>query len=273
MNLFLDTLAQDIPECRAVVMFGSATRTVRPADKYSDRDLLFYVTDPDSGRYLDWVRQYAPTWMVIREHNAPTILWLIVYRGGHVIHLSINPVDDLQQLVDEQRLSFDQKRGYEILLDKDGLAVQLPPVEPQPIYEPPSENEFTECVENFIYGTILTAKQIKRGNLWTVQWAQRIEQGFILQMIEWHARALTPGVDTWHRGEFMREWFSPDVWLELHGIVGHFDAEDSWRGLFASLILFRRLAQETAAHLGYPYPETMVAEVVAYLETLRDGES
>jgi aminoglycoside 6-adenylyltransferase len=262
--------AQDVAACRAVILFGSMARSVRPGDKYSDRDILLYVTDPNSDQYIEWMRQYAPPWMVIREHNAATCLWLIVYRGGHAVHLSINSVDDLQEVVDTQTLTTDQQRGYRILVDKDGLAAKLPPPATPP-YEPPSEAAFIECIENFFYGTILIAKQLKRGNLWTVQWANCIERGFMLNLIEWYTHALHH-VDTWHRGEFMQEWLDKETWQQLHEIAGHFDLEDSWRALFASITLFRRLARATASHFDYPYPEVMISEVISYLEVLRAGD-
>lgn len=275
---FLDTLlenfvawARALPTCRAIILFGSTTRTVHPADKYSDRDILLFVTAPDSNQYLEWMRQYAPVWMVIREHNAATLLWLIVYRGGCSVHLSINSVDNLRRIVDTRQLTTDQERGYRSLLDKDGLVAQLPPPQSPP-YEPPTEAAFTECVENFFYGTILIAKQLKRGNLWTVQWANRIEQSFMLKLLEWHAHAHQQ-VDTWHRGEHMHEWVSEETWRQLHEVVGRFDAEDSWRALFASIALFRRLAHETAAKLGYPYPESMIGEVISYVEQLQASET
>ena len=279
MNQFLDTLLQDfinwaqgISHCRAIVLFGSASRSIRPADQYSDRDLLVYTTEHESDEFIEWMRHYAPTWMVIRERGVKGILWLIVFKGGKSVHLGIDPVDSLQEIVASGEPSFDMKRGYKVLLDKDGLAAQLPPPEPYPPpYEPPSQTDFTECVENFTYGTILIAKQLKRGNLWTVQWANGKERDFVLKMIEWHTHAHDPNVDTWQRGEDMYKWIKPEIWQELHHIIGHFDADDSWRALFASIDLFHKLGRETADQLNYPYPETMIGEAKSYLRNVWAG--
>ena len=66
----------------------------------------------------------------------------------------------------------------------------------------------------------------------------------------------------------MREWVSKETWQALHEIFAHFDAQDSWRALFAMIALFRKLAYETSSQLNYTYPETVIVEVVDYLESL-----
>lgn len=273
-NVFLDTLVQDFVRycektetCRAILITGSAARTIRPADKYSDRDMQIFVTDPDSDKYLTWLHEYAPLWMVIQEKQAKTKLWLFVYQGGHSLHISINTVADLQKIVESQQLWSDQQRGYKILLDRDGNASKLPPPR-SPAYHPPSETAFVECVESFFYGVILTAKQLKRGHLWTVQWATCIEQRFLLQMLEWHAHAHAD-IDTWYRGEAMQTWVSDEIWTSVHDVFGHFDLDDGWRALFATIALFRRTAEETATLLDYALPKKIMDEIATYVKQLQ----
>ena len=272
-NSFLDKLVQDFVEwatgveaCRSIVLYGSASRSIHPADQYADRDILVYVRDTDSEQYLDWMRQYAPVWLVVEERHK---LWLIVYKGGHIVHLGLDPLERLRELVDTQQIWF--QRSYKILLDKDDIAAKLPPAE-IPIAERPPETDFEQCIQAFFYGAILIAKQIKRGDLWKVKRAMGVQQGFMLQMLEWHAQTLY-GVDTWDRGAFMQEWVSEETWRALHEIFAHFDAQDSWRALFALMALFRKLAYETSSQLKYALPETVIAEVVSYLEMLYSNET
>jgi aminoglycoside 6-adenylyltransferase len=276
-NPFLDKLvedfvnwAKDIEQCRAICLFGSKARQVHPADEYSDRDMLVYATDADSTRYHDWMRNYAPLWMDIAD-NPDSNLRLMVFKGGKSVHLAIEEPASLQKQVDTQELSFDLRFAYTILLDKDGVTAKLPA--PQlPQFTLPDEAEFRACIENFLYGITLIAKQLKRGNLWTVQWANGfLKQQFILRMIEWHS-CIFQTEQIWHRGEFMQEWVRADIWAALDDAFGRFDAADSWRALFGVIALFRKLAQEIASHLHYPYPESLVTEVVAYVEVLHMGE-
>jgi aminoglycoside 6-adenylyltransferase len=272
---FLDTLlddfvrwAADISDCRALILFGSTARG--EGDAYSDHDIQVVAANRDNEQYIAWMREYAPLWVNVREHNVSTPLWALMYRGGHKVHLSVIGIDDLQKVIDSGSLNMDYQRGYKILLDKDGLAIQLPASQP-PTHTPPSESEFTEGVQNVIYGTCMIAKYLRRGSLWTVQWANGVERNFLLRLIEWHARATNPGVDTWHRGEHMQEWVDAGVWQALQSIAGRFDAGDSWRALFALLDVIQKLAKETATALDYPYPQEMIAEVAAYLHELHSA--
>ncbi len=268
-NPFLDKLVQDfvtwandIEACRSIILYGSASRIDdHPADEYADCDIMVYATDADSEPYLDWMRDYAPLWTVIQEKET---LWIIVFAGGHVVHLSVDPIETLQDHVDKQETWF--RRSYQILLDKDHLAEKLPSPE-TPTQDVPPEAEFLKIVNSFLYGAILLMKQIKRGDLWKVKRDVGVQQRFMLQMLEWHARTLND-VDTWDRGGFMQEWVSEDTWQALHHIFAHFDADDSRRALLEMTSLFRKLAQETASHLNYTLPESVIDDVTAYIEGL-----
>ena len=124
-----------------------------------------------------------------------------------------------------------------------------------PLVSPPTQAEFLEVVNDFWYHTIWTAKHLRRGELW---WAKSCCDDYLKlrlrRMMEWHARA-TKGqsYDTWMRGRFLEEWVDPRALKELGGIFAHYDAEDVWRALLATMGLFRWMAVETAERLGYPY--------------------
>ncbi|MBK8020609.1 MAG: aminoglycoside 6-adenylyltransferase [Chloroflexi bacterium] len=267
--------AETQPEIRLVMVVGSQARQVQPADEYSDLDLSLYITDGAScqtlNAYLAWMRDFAPVWMILEDHHDETKSWLILYRGGLKVDFSVTPVGALQSLIAEQRLWDDQQRGYTILVDRDGMGPRLPrptPFEP-PSYTPPRREQFVHRVETFFYGAVYVARQIRRGNLWKVKWADQIQQSMLLEMLEWHAHATNSNpVDTYNRGDFMRDWVSATTWQELHAVSAHFDVEDSSRALLASIRLFTRLTVETAAALGYDCPRTMIAEVMEYIEGL-----
>lgn len=263
--------AERIAEIRAILVVGSQARQIKPADEYSDLDISLYVVggfEQNSEIYLEWLRDFAPIWMMLDEHHDETKSWLILYQGGIKVDFSVTPISALQPLIAEQRLWDDQQRGCRILLDKDGIAAQLPaptPFDPPP-YTPPTQAQFIKRVEGYYYGAVYLAKQLERGNLWKAKWADQIQQRMLLEMLEWHAHAShEQPIDTYYRGDFMRDWVSETTWRELHGVFAHFDATDSRNSLIASMRLFTRLTEETAARLGYDYPRRMVAEVTDYI--------
>jgi aminoglycoside 6-adenylyltransferase len=268
--------AERIAEIRAILVVGSQARQVKPADDYSDLDVSLYIIgefEQKSAVYLEWMRAFAPVWMILDEHHDETKSWLILYQGGIKVDFSVTPISVLQPLIDDQYLWDDQQRGYAILLDKDGIVTLLPaptPLDPPP-YTPPTQAQIIKRVEGYFYGAVYLAKQIRRSNLWKAKWADQIQQTMLLEMLEWHSHA-THGqpVDTYYRGDFMRDWVSEATWRELHDVFAHFDAADSRKALIASIRLFARLSEETATKLGYDYPQWIAAEVADYIFGLGD---
>lgn len=266
--------AESVPAVRVIIVVGSQARQVKPANEYSDLDISLYVTrdhEQETASYLQWMRDFAPVWMILEEHHDETKSWLILYQGGIKVDFSVTPIGALQTLIDAKTLWDDQQRGYKILLDKDGIAAQLPAPTPfaPPPYTPPTQAQFIQRVEGYFYGAVYLAKQIKRGNLWKIKWADQIQQALLLEMLEWHAHATHDSpIDTYYRGDFMRDWVNETTWRELHDVFAHFDAADSRKSLIASVGLFIRLTEETALKLGYEYPHRMVEEVADYLSGL-----
>lgn len=77
----------------------------------------------------------------------------------------------------------------------------------------------------------------------------------LLRLTEWHAKA-TAGwnLNTWAQGRFLERWADPRVLAALGGAFAHYEVEDVWRALFATMELFRWLARETADKLGLSHP-------------------
>lgn len=276
LQIELVAWAERVAEIRAILVVGSQARQIKPADEYSDLDISLYVTRnhaQETEFYLQWMRNFAPVWMILEEHHDETKSWLILYQGGIKVDFSVTPISMLQPLIDDQYLWDDQQRGYNILLDKDGIVAQLPtptPFAPLP-YTPPTQAQFIQRVEGYFYGAVYLAKQIKRSNLWKAKWADQIQQRMLLEMLEWHAHATHDSpVDTYYRGDFMRDWVSEATWRELHDVFAHFEAADSRKSLIASVRLFTRLTEETAAKLGYDYPQRVITEVIDYILVLGD---
>jgi aminoglycoside 6-adenylyltransferase len=111
------------------------------------------------------------------------------------------------------------------------------------------------------------AKKLRRGELWV---AKSCADGYmkqqLLQMLTWHARATHgPGFDTWHNGRFLESWADPHVLDELHQAFAHYNEADIRRALSKTVELFRWVAKESAADLGYRYPDAADERVRAWL--------
>jgi len=162
-------------------------------------------------------------------------------------------------------------RGMRILVDKDGTLARLQTPPRRPPRHPPSEEDFLALVERFWHGPIWIAKHLRRGELWRVKTlAEAPGHLSLLQMLEWHACARNGWeYDTWDRGRFLEEWADPRAVVALREVFGRYDADDTWRALFASMGLFRWLAMETATSLGYRYPVELDRRVTDWVTGFR----
>jgi aminoglycoside 6-adenylyltransferase len=162
------------------------------------------------------------------------------------------------------------RRGYRMILDKENLAEQLPPVDatPRAIAKPPTAQEFDNLCNDFLYHAVWTAKKLRRGELWVAKGCMDIYmKQLLLQMIEWHTRT-THGwnYDTWHRGRFLEKWADPRITDGLKQAFAHYDETNIQDALFATINLFRWIARETAKKLEYLYPIDGDRQVTQWLE-------
>jgi aminoglycoside 6-adenylyltransferase len=266
--------AQTQPDIRAAMILGSRARTDRPADEWSDLDLLVITTDLD--RLLsqtDWLENLGTPWLTFLEPTATggRVERRVLFEGGLDVDFVPAPLELVQQFAAggwPTEIAAVIRRGARFVLDKDGLAASLDmaPGEP-PAAAPPTQDEFLNLVNDFWYHAVWVAKKLRRGELWTAKLCcDSYMKRLVLAMIERHAGAASGwSADTWHNGRFLEQWADPRAIDGLREAFAHYDAADVRRALFATMDLFRWLATEIAARLGYPYPATADERVTALI--------
>ncbi len=248
---------------RGVVMIGSRARQDHPADEFADLDLTIFVADP--APYLregGWAAAMGMPWLGFVEQTADGRSWerRVLYEGGLDVDFSFAPVAFVHEMIEKgvpPDLASLLSRGYRILLDKDGLAGQLHLESlSAPRWQPPTQAEFLEVVNDFWYHAVWTAKHLRRGELWWAKSGCDSHLKLLLRkMLEWHAHARGGAEkDTWLRGRFLEEWADPRAVQALRQAYAHYDAEDIWRALLATMELFRWLEQETGEKWGFARP-------------------
>jgi aminoglycoside 6-adenylyltransferase len=149
------------------------------------------------------------------------------------------------------------RRGYRILVDKDGLAKQLTdtaswPDRPETL---PTELSWIETSHDFFYHVVLAAKKAKRGELWVAKsTCDGYLKNLILRLIEWHAKAKSDR-DTWHKGRYLEQWAEPEVLQDLPGTFAAYTLADVQRALLANLHFYERFGREVARALEYRFPD------------------
>jgi aminoglycoside 6-adenylyltransferase len=261
--------AQTRPEIRAVLIAGSRARLDHPGDEWADLDVEIFTPDPHTLlNDTEWLYQFGDLWMCLPfDTGDGQPQRLALYEGGCKIDFTFFSLAELIRYVQTQTLDDSQRRGYRVLVDKDGFGTQLPP--PQYVFPPiPTAAEYVFEVDAFWYSAAAVAKQIRRRNLWGFQLGDGRMKRHALTILEWHAQFVR-GLPVWHDGHFLAEWADSETYQQIADSFAHFDAADSWRALLMTMNLFRRPAQETALHLGYVYPQALDDHVTRHVEHLR----
>jgi len=202
---------------RAVIIGGSTERRVNLGDEWADLDFEIFATD--FGEFVtdtNWLERFGTPWTYLQLQENDRPVFVILYSGAEKVDFHFYNVEDLHNLVDNQKLYSSYIRGYRVVIDKDNLAIKLPPPSymPQPVK--PSEDEFSFQVNAFWYGAPYVAKQIRRRNLWVVKFRDWTIKQSLLKVLEWYAQTVHQwNYDTWHDGHFMRQWLDTATWQEL----------------------------------------------------------
>jgi len=255
--------AQSEENVRAALVVGSRARIDCPADEWADLDMFIFANDPKPyGTTTGWLRSIGTPWLHFTEPtpDGKQTEQRVLFEGGLDVDFVPLPVATLHAMLDHgfpPDVADMIHRGARFLVDKEGFAARIRGLEIKPpAYTPPSEPEFLNRVHDFWYHTVWTGKHLRRGELW---WAKSCCDGYLKnilnRMLTWHAQSSgVKNVDTWMRGRFLEKWADPRALAALPATFAHYDEEDIWQALFATMELFHWLAIETSGLLGYAYP-------------------
>ncbi|CAG0931118.1 Aminoglycoside 6-adenylyltransferase [Thermoflexales bacterium] len=246
---------------QAVIVVGSRARAHRPADEWSDLDLVAFASD--TALYLNegtWLNVFGQV-RAARSHSfgQHDREWLALYDDGcklDVAFLSIDPATPptLQAMLDAFPYPNVLQRGVRVLIDKTGAPpeLRLPPLDAP---RPPTPAEFAELFNRMWLDAVKAAKFIRRNDLWR---AKQVCDGemkqHLLTVLEWQAAVQPERCDIWYDGRFLDEWADWQALAALPQTFAAYQAEDLQRALFATLDLFGQIAKELAARTRLVYP-------------------
>jgi aminoglycoside 6-adenylyltransferase len=255
--------AWDQADVRSAIIVGSQARVGRPADDMSDLDLAVIVTDPSI--YLSdttWLYRFGEPCLTSVELTADGNFRerRVLFRDGRNVDFSLLPAVVVRQMLKQQvpaEIADVLRRGFRILMDKDGLAEGLTDrtrwsEKPQIL---PTESIWTETSHDFFYHVVLAAKKARRGELWVAKsTCDGYLKNLLLSLIEWHAKSKSDR-DTWHKGRFLEHWAEPEILQELPSTFAGYTMADVQRALQANLRFYERFGREVARALGYGFPD------------------
>ena len=148
-------------DIRIAVVVGSRARTDHPADKWGDLDLMIYANN--IGQYFgnkDWLKKIGNVLIsFIHQTIAGQPEFLALFEGGCNVDFVFQLLNSFEKLLKLEELPDIFKRGYKIILDKEGIGVHLKSVQFSPIkVQPPTEEIFLQVVNSFWYASLYIAK-------------------------------------------------------------------------------------------------------------------
>jgi aminoglycoside 6-adenylyltransferase len=266
------------PSIRAVILTSSRTTPDGRADLLSDYDVILVVRDPAAFLADDaWQSRQGPP--AARWGDEAELLGLgtsfrgVVYEDGLKIDYTIWPPELVRRVVEQTKLPEGLDVGYRVLLDKDGgTAGWLQPTYRAHIPGRPTEAEYQAVVEEFWWSSTYVAKSLWRGEVVFTKFVleQDMKLGALRRMLEWrieadHDWSIRPGA----YGRGLERLLPVDLWSELAATYVGIGVEENWEALLVTAALFRRVAAEVGAELGYAYPQRVDDAVTAHLNAVR----
>jgi aminoglycoside 6-adenylyltransferase len=264
-------------------MLLTSTRAVPNAavDFLSDYDVILIVEDIHPF-YEDrsWLKDFGEVLVVYwdpifpdPEHGIERTANVTQYTDGLKIDFSLWPVALLQKIVRAPALEAELDAGYRVLLDKDSLTRELkPPTHQAYIPTRPTNEAYQLLINDFFTDVPYMAKCLLRGELLPAKWCLDYDMKHVhlRPMLEWRMGVEHNwSVPTGSLGKGLKKKLPPEIWSRLEATYAGADTQDNWEALFRTITLFREVAMQVGAGLGYDYPLELDQRVTAFVQKMQ----
>jgi len=263
---------------RAIILEGSRA-TGFHVDDLSDYDINIFARDID--RYLGddaWIKRFGEVLIFQKEKfvfygtSLPTRL--VLFRDYQSVDFSFWKTELLMDIVRGDKTYESYKNGYQVLVDKDGVAELLSQPDGTGFsVSPPNRDRFQQIVYDFWFEAYGMAKCLSRGDLW---YSKLIENRFmkdrLFLMALWDHCSLShwkPDSFIHTGGKRFEEWAPKELKDSFSKCFSTYEISDTWRSLFVVVETFNQLARNTASRMGFDYPEKLEDDILVLLELLR----
>jgi len=267
-------------DVRAIILTSSRSNPNAQIDRFSDYDPILVVSD--IWQYIDdrWLGDFGKVLTVYRdpirkEYGYERFTRVTQYEDGLKIDFSLWPVGILKSILEQSTLPDYLDIGYRVILDKDKLTTSLKaPTYKAYIPVPPTESEYLALVEEHFSEANYVAKHLCRGDLIPAKYILDTTMKFedLRKMLEWqmeieHNWSIKPGA----YGKGLQKYIKPELWDKLVKTYVGTDIEENWNALFATIDLFREVAEEVGKALGYHYPVDLYERSIRYLKMVKNS--
>lgn len=263
---------------RALVLESSRAVVQAPIDALSDYDVLLIV--PELRPFVEddaWLSAFGTPLITLsdplEEWDTESYIRMVFYEDHTKIDYILCPVAVAHEIAERQKLPEFLDWGYRALLDKDGLTAAWPaPTRTAYIPARPTEREYRALVEEFWWESTYVAKYLWRDEPMAASYSMNVVMRHDLarRLLEWRSE-----IDhdwTWKPGAVGRgltRALPTDIWAEFEATWSGASSVEQWQALYALAALFRSVAREVGAALGYAYPDALDQRIIAYLRSVQ----
>jgi aminoglycoside 6-adenylyltransferase len=270
------TKAKSDERIRAVLLNGSrANPNVKP-DQYQDFDIVYIVSDIESFKTDEnWVDYFGeilikqlPDQMSIGETDPVSFAYLMLFKDGNRIDLTLFPQDKLQAAFKKDSLT-------SVILDKDNLFQNnLSPTNKDYLIKKPGQKEFTDVCNEFWWVSTYVAKGLARNQMiYTKYMLEGPVRLMFLKMVEWAIGIEKDfNVDVGMAGKYIKDHVSPILYSKILRTYADSGVENNWNALFLMTEIFSDLAQRVSGALSLQYDSIEEANTLSWLTKIRSSE-
>ena len=267
-------------DVHAILLTSSRTVPGAPLDVFSDYDIIVVVDDIYpyfSSR--EWLEAFGHVLVLYKDpilstYGLDSFGYVTQYEDGLKIDFGLWQVETLRRLVADPVLPPDFDLGYRILLDKIGLTAGMKlPSHRAYIPTPPSVEEYLTDIELFFHEATYVAKHLRRDDMMAAKYNLDYEMKHhnLRKMLEWQIETEHDwSVKTGSYGRGLKRLTRTEIWTELEATYVGMGIEENWQAMWATIVLFRKLAISVGEALGYAYPKELDERMDRYLQNVRD---
>lgn len=275
MQLIIQTAEKD-DRIRGVIMNGSRASPSALKDRFQDYDIVYIVTNVapfvEDEKWIDRFGEIliSQTPDKMDNHwpnNQGQFTYLMLFTDQNRI--------DLKLIQSSKFLTMSPDSQSIILLDKDHLLGNLKaPSDEDYLPKPPTEIEFLNCCNEFLWVSTYVAKGIYRKQLTYAKYmSEQIIKNELIKLLTWDAGIQTNcAIPSGHHGKYLEKYTDPKIWSKFCQTYTGADYEEIWDGLFVMCELFDQFALKISSYYQFAYDKDQYENVISYLRTVRTWE-
>ncbi|MBS1552435.1 MAG: aminoglycoside 6-adenylyltransferase [Bacteroidetes bacterium] len=264
-------VAKSDERIRAVFLNGSRANPDIKPDIFQDFDIVYIVREFNSfltdHRWTDVfgkkIIMQMPDEMSVGKENSvcDSFSYLMLFEDGNRIDLTLFPIADREDKYKRDSLT-------RVLMDKDNFFPVMPePGDSDYHIKRPTEKEFSDCCNEFLWVSTYVAKALRRDEvIYAKELLENPVRKMFMKMTEWFIGAETNfKVNAGKSGRFMKSYIAPELYKKILRTYTDAGSANIWRSLFIMTDIFSELACRTAIKLHFKYDQSENKKVIEYL--------